>query len=403
MKKLLLIPALLGTLAFTAEYKYEISPLVGFNFAEGNLGIKDDISNGGYPVYGLEIQANTPGSRLSPEFSVLYSDEVNYINGRNTSIIRGAFNGVYTFDKDGSVTPFLKAGAGYEQVGTGSTDIPTNPSGFFLDAGAGLKIALMDQLAIKLEAIYMAKPNSYNAGSIDSNLVTMVGLSYSFGERAQKVAPVKAEPVKEKPVVIDSDKDGVVDSKDKCPNTPAGTNVDANGCELDDDKDGVPNSKDKCPNTPANAEVDAHGCELDDDKDGVVNSKDLCPSTPLDAPVNESGCPDKFVLKLFFEYDSTKIASNSDKEIEKFATFLTAYKKYTAKIIAHTDSKGSESYNLKLSKERAQSIVDKLVQRGVDKNQLIAVGKGKSEPIASNATEEGRAQNRRVETELIRK
>ena len=110
MKKLILIPALLaGSLAFADQHKYEISPMVGYNFAEGNLDIKDD----GYFVGGLEAQVNTPNSKLSPELSVFGTRNADYqvpANG-NTNILRVAFNGVYSFDEIGSVVPFAKAGA----------------------------------------------------------------------------------------------------------------------------------------------------------------------------------------------------------------------------------------------------------------------------------------------------
>ena len=375
MRKTVLIPALIASaLAVASDYKYEISPMIGYNLSEGNLGIKNDISNGGHPVFGLEIQANSPDSKLSPEISIFHSEEVDYLNASDTRITRGAFNGVYTFDKQGIVTPFAKAGVGYERV---SSEIVSNESGLFLDAGAGLKIAVMEKLALKLEAIYMAKPNTNNSGYADSNLMTMVGFSYSFGKTQQKPAPVvqeKKEPVVA-PVVVDGD----------------------------DDNDGVPNSKDKCPNTPAGAAVDAHGCELDDDNDGVVNSKDLCPNTPAGAPVNESGCPDKFTLKLNFEYDSAKITAGSEEEIEKFAAFLKAYVNYKAIVVGHTDNRGSAIYNQKLSEKRAQAVVNALISKGVNPQQLVAVGKGESDPIASNMLEEGRSENRRIEAQLTRK
>ncbi len=91
---------------------------------------------------------------------------------------------------------------------------------------------------------------------------------------------------------FDTDSDGVVDSLDQCPNTPAGATVDVNGCEivLDDDNDGVPNSLDQCPNTPAGAPVDATGCQFDSDNDGVVDSLDQCPNTAAGATVDANGC-----------------------------------------------------------------------------------------------------------------
>src|SRR5512143_4028668 len=71
------------------------------------------------------------------------------------------------------------------------------------------------------------------------------------------------------PKEADSDRDGVVDSKDNCPGTPAGRKVNADGCELDSDGDGVVDGNDKCPGTPAGRKVNADGCELDSDGDGL--------------------------------------------------------------------------------------------------------------------------------------
>ena len=100
------------------------------------------------------------------------------------------------------------------------------------------------------------------------------------------------------PAAGDSDGDGVADSEDDCASTPAGEDVDANGCsqsQLDDDADGVPNSIDRCANTPAGATVDAVGCTpeqavLDDDNDGVKNIDDVCPGTASGASVDADGC-----------------------------------------------------------------------------------------------------------------
>ncbi len=93
----------------------------------------------------------------------------------------------------------------------------------------------------------------------------------------------------------DSDGDGVFDLTDQCANTPAGDRVDARGCSLpkDADGDGVVDSADRCPNTPAGDAVDANGCSLpkDADGDGVVDSADRCPNTPRGTAVDASGCP----------------------------------------------------------------------------------------------------------------
>lgn len=91
---------------------------------------------------------------------------------------------------------------------------------------------------------------------------------------------------------VDSDRDGVADYLDKCPNTPAGTRVNAEGCPLDSDGDGVTDDRDRCPNTPRGDAVDANGCSLpkDADNDGVTDDKDRCPNTPAGSKVDANGC-----------------------------------------------------------------------------------------------------------------
>lgn len=89
----------------------------------------------------------------------------------------------------------------------------------------------------------------------------------------------------------DSDGDGVVDASDRCPGTAAGTVVDANGCPRDSDGDGVADAGDKCPGTPAGTAVDARGCPRDADGDGVADASDKCPATPAGTPVDATGCP----------------------------------------------------------------------------------------------------------------
>ncbi len=89
----------------------------------------------------------------------------------------------------------------------------------------------------------------------------------------------------------DADGDGVLDASDKCPNTPAGTAVDATGCTRDADADGVADALDKCPNTAPGTPVDATGCAKDLDRDGVLDSADKCPNTPVGTAVDATGCP----------------------------------------------------------------------------------------------------------------
>jgi OmpA-OmpF porin, OOP family len=370
MKKLLLISALVSSVLLADQKPYEISGLIGYDIAEGNIGIKND----GHYLGALEVQFNSPDSKISPEFSILYSPKAKYSAGGDSAITRGAFNGVYTFDAIDALTPFVKAGIGIENV---SDERAGNQDGFFVDAGAGVKYAFNEDWALKAEAIYLAKASGTQNQRFDNNLITMVGLTYSFGEGAKKEAPVKEEP-KEEVVAVAAPVDG------------------------DDDKDGVLNSKDECPTTEMGVKVDEKGCDLDSDKDGVINANDICPNTPLGTEVNSDGCPKTVKLAINFENDSAQIKEDSSAKLDKYADFLTTYTNYSAKIVGHTDSRGSAKYNQKLSERRAAAVVEALKARGVDAKQLSSVGMGEEKPVADNSTKEGRAQNRRIEAELTR-
>lgn len=380
MKRLLLIPALmLGTVAMATEYNYEITPLIGYNIAEGNIDLDD------YAIFGAEIQYNGLDSIIKPEFSILYS-RADYNTNKlpskpDTDVWRFALNGVYEYDKVGSVIPLAKAGVGYESMDNGSyTGSTGNTDSAFIDAGIGAKIPFNDMLSLKLEAVYMLK---YNDARYDSNLALLAGLNISFGAKAQKAAPVVAEPIKEEIAVV------------------AATPVVVDG---DDDKDGVLNSVDKCPSTPAGLEVNVSGCTIDNDldKDGVLNAQDICPNTPLGEAVNSDGCPAKVTLKVNFANNSAEIQLSSFDLMQKYADFLIKYSSYSANIVGYTDSKGSESYNQKLSEKRANAVKNMLIEKGVSADRLSSEGKGEANPIADNATSEGRAENRRIEAELVK-
>lgn len=106
--------------------------------------------------------------------------------------------------------------------------------------------------------------------------------------------------------VQDADADGVTDDVDRCPDTPAGTEVNAEGCPADADGDGVMDTVDSCPNTPAGANVDTSGCPIDADGDGVTDAADRCPNTPAGTEVDGTGCPIE-------DTDSDGISDSNDK------------------------------------------------------------------------------------------
>lgn len=199
---------------------------------------------------------------------------------------------------------------------------------------------------------------------------------------------------------IDSDKDGVFDSVDRCPGTPRGATIDSYGCPIDSDKDGVIDYKDECPETPIGMKVDKKGCQLDSDSDGVVDYKDRCPDTPSGVSIDLNGCPLSKELSLNFEVNSDKILQASYGKVVEFAIFLKENPGYKAEIIGHTDSVGKAEANMLLSQKRATASKVALISEGVKASRLTSKGRGELDPVKSNRTKDGRASNRRIEVKL---
>jgi OOP family OmpA-OmpF porin len=134
----------------------------------------------------------------------------------------------------------------------------------------------------------------------------------------------------------------------------------------------------------------------DGDNDGVCDTDDKCPATPAGTRVDRVGCPLSQTLKVLFDFDSSELRPESITELERLVKLMNDVPFATALIEGHTDSVGADAYNLALSDRRAKSVFDYLTSRGVDPARLKSIGKGESEPIAENTTEEGRQENRRV-------
>jgi OOP family OmpA-OmpF porin len=201
---------------------------------------------------------------------------------------------------------------------------------------------------------------------------------------------------------LDTDGDGVPDYLDKCPDTPKGVKVDAKGCPLDSDGDGVPDYLDKCPNTPKGCKVDKKGCPIDSDKDGVPDCQDKCPNTPRGSKVDKNGCPLVgeellIITGINFAFDSSELDKASQVLLERAVDNLKRNPQMKVLIEGHTDSVGDEGYNMGLSLKRAKAVEDYIVTQGIAEERMDIKGLGETDPLASNDTPEGRAQNRRVE------
>jgi outer membrane protein OmpA-like peptidoglycan-associated protein len=190
--------------------------------------------------------------------------------------------------------------------------------------------------------------------------------------------PVVALP--QPPAVVDPDGDGIADSADKCPTDP-------------EDKDGFEDD-DGCP-------------DADDDNDKIPDIRDRCPREA--APGTPDGCPQKYKLivvtqdkielkqTIYFAFKKSKILKRSFPLLSEVADVLNTRLSVKLRIEGHTDSRGGDAYNLRLSQARATAVRDWLIDSGVASERLEAAGFGETQPIASNRTAVGREKNRRVE------
>jgi OOP family OmpA-OmpF porin len=320
------------------------APMVGFAAEPGTFYVTPFVGTEKYSSQrsiNRELQYGIGGEyqfteNLSAELDYMQSDDAEtHRNRYGVDVSRISLNGIWSFGGFGYKSmyePYLKAGVGHVDYDYDNSSDDTDTD---LAAGGGLRIHLTDRLSTRLEAKALHETQS----SQTHGLYTF-GVSWAFGGTKPAPAP---EPTPVAPAPVDSDGDGVFDDKDKCPNTPAGREVDADGCEY------------------------------------VLRKTE------------------EMRLDINFETDKADIAESYVPEVEKAAKFLKRYSQVKAEIAGHTDSTASDAYNLKLSQRRADAVRDMLVQRfNIAPARLTAVGYGESKPIASNNTAEGRAENRRV-------
>lgn len=219
----------------------------------------------------------------------------------------------------------------------------------------------------------------------------------------------------------DNDNDGVPDGRDKCDNTPPGTPVKEDGCPDDDiDGDGIPNNIDKCPEDAEDRDgfEDRDGCpDPDNDADGIPDAVDDCPNDPETKNdfLDEDGCPDdpnekvvvtknKIIITepVYFATGKDTILKQSYDILNEVTRVLEENPQIKlVRVEGHTDDRGNDDLNQKLSQRRANSVRTYLINKGIDRDRLEAVGYGETRPIAENETSEGRAKNRRVEFIIV--
>jgi OmpA-OmpF porin, OOP family len=377
------------SLAVGADYEYGITPYLGYHF------FNDRFDNDNYKdafEAGIRLEKNFT-SRWGAELGAGYVATERQSTGADHGSITYMLNGVYNLVETGKFIPYVTAGIG--------GDYTDGKALAGLDAGIGAKVYLTESMILRPEVRYI------NLFDGREDLVVALGLTFPFGKTA-KAAPASQQAPAQKPapvpaVVPDSDRDGVPDNLDKCPDTPSGVKVDGNGCPLDSDHDGVPDNLDKCPDTPSGVKVDGNGCPLDSDHDGVPDYLDKCPDTPGGSKVDVQGCVVSIRLKVNFDTGQAVVKEQYLTEIEKFAQYMKQYPDQKAEIQGHTDNMGNPKSNQKLSEARAGAVREVLVKKfSIAPDRLTFKGYGQEKPIAGNDTPEGREQNRRVEAVIVK-
>ncbi|MGH8441724.1 MAG: OmpA family protein [Nevskiaceae bacterium] len=271
-------------------------------------------------------------------------------------------------------TPYVFAGLG--MVGEHNANVSKAFPG--VEAGGGILFPIgpmhgragLSAMSVRNDALY-ANRSSF----VDYRL--SIGLLFGLGDWDQPAAPAPT-PTR----VVDSDGDGLPDSKDACPSTPAST---ADGCppaapamRTDSDNDGIYDDQDECECTLEGLKVDAKGCAVATEEQSIVlKGVNFLPSSATLTPE----------AKVVLEAAVAGLSGQAGLKVE---------------LGGHTDSQGADAANKALSQRRADSVRQYLIDKGIDGARLTAVGYGESEPIADNNTREGRTENRRVELKIVK-
>ena len=356
-----------------------ITPFAGVYTFEGNEGIGDATLTKQAWTGGLRAGYNFTEHIGVEGFATYVPAEVKDMQGNNgVNIYEYGVEGLYHFMPESRFVPFLAVG-----MGEAHYDVPSgadNMNKFFVDAGAGVKLFITDNIALRADARWVLPTNkNYN------DFMGTVGLTFAFGGHKKEVAMARVEePLPPPP-----------------PPPPPVAKVEE---PLPPPPPPPPPPAPKCTNVPAGCIVDKDGCPIDSDGDGVCDGLDKCPNTPPGAKVESDGCiHQKVTMRLNVEFDTDKsvIKDKYYDEISKVADFMKEHSDTTCEIQGHTDNVdrfNNPDHNKELSQARADSVRQYLIDKfGIDASRLTAVGYGPDRPIASNDTKEGRQKNRRVE------
>lgn len=450
--------AALPAIARADDPAFWIVPGGGLYWPPAEFGVEDPVPSFG-GILGLRL-GEPVALELRGHYVKADSEHV-YAGGPDLTLLHGEGNITWFLSPLTAVGPYITLGAGVVRAEAGDE----SDSKFSWNAGAGLRARLSDNVAIRLDGrnvSYQVPTPSTGEDEQRYSVEVFGGLSFGFGggpsdedldgvpnDRDRCPGTPAGARVDASGCPQDADRDGVLDGLDQCEATPQGATVDARGCPADADQDGVFDGIDTCPDTPAGAvvngvgcpsdadgdgvwdgidqcdatprgcSVNPNGCPTDEDQDGVCDGVDTCPDTPSDVRVDAKGCPIEVSVRetelmetgmirlqdVNFDTGRATIKPESFRVLDDVASILARWPQLRIEIGGHTDARGSDALNQKLSEARAKAVLDYLTNKfpELDPGQFTSRGYGESQPIASNTTALGMAKNRRVEFKVLNK
>ncbi len=369
-----------------------LSPVIGFgsndyNDWDANFGYGLYIKKQLAPSFGLKLDAHR--GKLSGTYDTHdgrtplpaggradFSTDLNYAVS-----LKGVVNvGTVSFlSRTKNVGFFVQAGAGL--TGYEPNDDGNSRKELFIPVGAGISFRLGDVVSLNLgyDANFLDADNldgTWTGGTSNKDKWSYgyAGLEFALGSSSKPVLQW-SNPVA---LMYDELKDPTLRQEVEALKTRVSTLENTvNQLSADADGDGVSDRFDKCPGTPAGTVVDGAGC-------------------PIQFPAADSSVAGAYP-NIQFEFDSSVLKTSSYPILDKVSSDLRANSSSLVTLEGHASAEGTEAYNMNLSRDRANSVKTYLVNSGVDANRVAVKAFGESRPIASNSTEEGRVQNRRVE------
>ena len=340
MRKILLSLSCLLPLYAEQMYLYEISPIIGLTENGTDTGLERSVA------YGLQLQYNDIDLLIKPELTYIYSPNISVYEvtkKANASLL--LLNGVYDLEYTALLTPFLKAGVGYQSV----SDLPgLNSDAFVIGTGAGLKLNIRDKLAIKFETVVTWQDFS------EHNILVFGGLDFSFGNEDNTPAAAYSPPTEEQNITV------------------VNTNPTADTLLIE------------APVFISKADLNLSEAPQTQQEVVATDKNQRITSLTL------------FVPYLFRGYElddaSKKILVKNASRLRKEDVDIT--------VIGHTNAKGRRAYNEELSLKRAETVKAFLVDQGIDEARIHVEGHGEREPIADKNNPAAPQLNKRIEIKV---